>query len=550
MNKQPFHSFYLLLSIEALATFLWLALIPRDPKNALLLGYSGLRLVLMGIPLITTVLGGVFLWRAPLHLQNWSQRVLQRPVGFVLALLAAGLAIFAGWNLYLGSSSPEGPTQSAIYLRVLPLLLLGIVAVLQAFLLIALPLAGTATRSLLSGSQEMWKKWRGMPRKEKAFTYIGFLIVILVAFVLVEIFLRIFSPQPTYSTLARVAGSIYTNSEFIPFTLRESYTDAAPSQEYPGEKVAYNINSLGLRGEEVSLEKPAGTQRILVLGDSYTFGVFVEDQETYSAILQQFYQEEGREIEVLNAGYASGWEPDEQYAWLVNRGLQFEPDLIIYGFYIGNDISGLFDKYWVERDDRGLPIKIKDNRYYVDEWGRIISLESNPYSLGFDQVYRLPILRESHAVVFLANSLESAMKKLRPRQFGDYGHFPFILLPESDALMQHQEDLFLSLVEGMAAVAEENDADFMVAMLPTNFQVEPDFLPLVYGARHRVERNYYAEIGPVFDALGINYIDILDLMTAIPGNYFPANAEVHFNPEGHRFTAEQIKSYLDERSIP
>ena len=89
-----------------------------------------------------------------------------------------------------------------------------------------------------------------------------------------------------------------------------------------------------------------------------------------------------------------------------------------------------------------------------------------------------------------------------------------------------------------------------VLMIPVNFQVEPDFLAMVYGPKYRVERNYYEEVKTIFDEMDVLYLDMLEEMTAIPGQYFPRNGEVHFNPAGHRFTAEQLKSFLDEKGLP
>lgn len=59
------------------------------------------------------------------------------------------------------------------------------------------------------------------------------------------------------------------------------------------------INSLGLRGREVGQKSP-DKLRILTLGDSYTFGSGVADDETFSAVLER---ELGAErVEVVNAG--------------------------------------------------------------------------------------------------------------------------------------------------------------------------------------------------------------------------------------------------------
>jgi lysophospholipase L1-like esterase len=60
------------------------------------------------------------------------------------------------------------------------------------------------------------------------------------------------------------------------------------------------INSLGLRGPEVALPKPAGRKRIVCFGDSITFGYGVGDDDTYSHDLGRLLASRG--VDVVNAG--------------------------------------------------------------------------------------------------------------------------------------------------------------------------------------------------------------------------------------------------------
>jgi hypothetical protein len=47
------------------------------------------------------------------------------------------------------------------------------------------------------------------------------------------------------------------------------------------ESFSIRINSRGFRGEEFTVEKPAGTIRVVTLGSSSTFGYYNRDHETY-----------------------------------------------------------------------------------------------------------------------------------------------------------------------------------------------------------------------------------------------------------------------------
>ena len=110
---------------------------------------------------------------------------------------------------------------------------------------------------------------------------------------------------------------------------------------YPSE-LAYraHVNALGLRGPELSERKPAGTYRILALGDSVTFGFYVDDPDTYPAQLAGLLGEalpDGRKIEVVNAGCGHFSVGDER-AYLSERLLRLDPDVVLLQF-CSNDLS-------------------------------------------------------------------------------------------------------------------------------------------------------------------------------------------------------------------
>jgi lysophospholipase L1-like esterase len=80
----------------------------------------------------------------------------------------------------------------------------------------------------------------------------------------------------------------------------------------------------------VELVKPAGVRRIVMLGDSITFGNSVAWNETFSYVLQQLLNGQAGKTtyEVLNLG-VSGYNTTQELATLRDLGLKFSPDLII-----------------------------------------------------------------------------------------------------------------------------------------------------------------------------------------------------------------------------
>ena len=106
-------------------------------------------------------------------------------------------------------------------------------------------------------------------------------------------------------------------------------------------QLAYDvqINALGLRGEEVPPHPAPGTRRILVLGDSGTFGFYVREDETLPARLQQLLRAEGLPVEVLNGG-CGGWSIDSETQFLEERAIGLRPHLVLL-VYCSNDIADL-----------------------------------------------------------------------------------------------------------------------------------------------------------------------------------------------------------------
>jgi len=101
-----------------------------------------------------------------------------------------------------------------------------------------------------------------------------------------------------------------------------------------GEDTLLSTNSRGVRGSrEYPLERSGDTDRFVVLGDSFTFGDEVSDQETYSALLEN--REQNREV--VNLGII-GYAHDQMLLKLKTEGVAYKPDLLILGF-LGMDME-------------------------------------------------------------------------------------------------------------------------------------------------------------------------------------------------------------------
>jgi hypothetical protein len=120
------------------------------------------------------------------------------------------------------------------------------------------------------------------------------------------------------------------------------YTLLAPGTQGKWGGITLTANQMGLRGPETTFEKPAGTVRILNLGDSIAMGWAVSYEDTYGHQLEGLLagaDDSGAKYEVINAG-VPGWNPKNELAYLLDEGFRYEPDLIVLDMTLVNDIYG------------------------------------------------------------------------------------------------------------------------------------------------------------------------------------------------------------------
>jgi lysophospholipase L1-like esterase len=116
------------------------------------------------------------------------------------------------------------------------------------------------------------------------------------------------------------------------------------NREIPALAYRSTIDSLGFRGENFPRQKPPGELRILAIGDSFTFGSFVEDDETLPARIEaEFMGTCLAPVRVINAGV--GGTTIETHAAMAERGLAVQPDLVVLTFY-ENDVVDLREEMW------------------------------------------------------------------------------------------------------------------------------------------------------------------------------------------------------------
>jgi lysophospholipase L1-like esterase len=126
-----------------------------------------------------------------------------------------------------------------------------------------------------------------------------------------------------------------------PSAWKDIVYELKPSREWVFLRAQVKTNSHGFRGREYDVVKGSKTFRILGIGDSVMFGWGVDDEQTYTALLEKDLTcEMGSPAEVLNFG-VPGYNTVQEVGLFREKCLAFDPDVVVIN-YVLNDWAAPF----------------------------------------------------------------------------------------------------------------------------------------------------------------------------------------------------------------
>jgi hypothetical protein len=110
-----------------------------------------------------------------------------------------------------------------------------------------------------------------------------------------------------------------------------------PNLKFRYKGVECRTDSFGFRGPGVAVHKPPGVFRVVVIGDSVAFGHGVAENDAFPYQLGAMLTgiRGGKPVEVIDTA-VPGYNTAMEVETLVDKGLAFEPDLVVCHF-VGND---------------------------------------------------------------------------------------------------------------------------------------------------------------------------------------------------------------------
>lgn len=277
---------------------------------------------------------------------------------------------------------------------------------------------------------------------------------------------------------------LYIGDETIGYLL-------APNQSIRRRGNQIKINQYSMRSDEITAEKPQGSTRIMLLGDSIVNGGWWTDQKD---ILSEMIEAELvknaviEKIEVFNAS-ANSWNPRNELAYLKRFGL-FEADLLV------------------------LVINTDD----------LFGTAPTSVVVGRDFNYR-----DRKPPLALIELYERYFVKQKP-------------IPELEAIRKEGGDRVgfnLEAIESIKAIADKNNTRFILAFTPLLRELESGSRDYEQKARNRLQE--------LVGQQNITYIDFLPIFADFPQPEFLYRDRIHLSPQGETIVSKTLIEAIEKQ---
>jgi lysophospholipase L1-like esterase len=328
-----------------------------------------------------------------------------------------------------------------------------------------------------------------------------------------------------------------------------------PGQRGWSDEGLATINALGLRGSMPAIPKPAGTLRILAIGDSLTFGWGVNDDETYPARLEALLRERftRRQVEVVNGGVVA-YDLRNAARLLRYFAPALEPDVVLVGVF-WNDLPYEDVTLDGSRLDTGTVSAFRDRSGRASSDVPISSAvtsvrdtmtgpqaigpprpTSKPFHLSSQTPPLRRLLRSSRLLFALRHAWLSAIEPTAAAANQVQWERALLEGRSSAAIDAAWEDVRRTLAE-IASIGEAAGFPVALVTMPIRAQVETRYPNARYQTRVR-------EIGR---SLGVFVIDPLPRLVAHAGEgLFIPYDRMHLVARGNELMAEAVAEALQQ----
>ena len=294
------------------------------------------------------------------------------------------------------------------------------------------------------------------------------------------------------------------------------------------------------RHKGYALHRSPNTFRIVVLGDSYTFGQGVAKDSTFPAVLEKLLNGMGADVkfEVVNLGFCGlntiiekqvlaecginpdTWAPDPNY-----RGLAYQPDLVLVEYTLNDSSTS-----WREPGQ----VKNFDDRFRTGEV--VLRVNSGPYSLPLPD--RVDKFFTMHSRLYLAlfSGYNQLLGLLKLREAGTGAI--------AATLSRYQDNFdgyiwMKQALQELSGIGKLTDTPVVMAIYPdmVNLSAYP------FGVAHQ-------KVKSAAESFGIPTLDLLPYFQGKNEKDLIATPfDAHPNAKAHAIAAQAIFDFLNSNKF-
>lgn len=376
--------------------------------------------------------------------------------------------------------------------------------------------------------------------KDKLIGICILLVVFFIGFILIETYFRLFNPQiRSFLQPDPVIGT-----KHIPnLTLKENNSCI---------QAVSRFNNEGMRDIDHTIEKPEGTYRIAVIGDSYVEAMQVNLEDTFFSQLASNLQNKGKNVEVLSFG-VGGFGTAQEYLLLRDYALKYSPDLVIVSFFSANDIRN--NSYALEKNSDMPYAHLNENGTVEFDDFKISEDYLRKYNsplrtLVFDNLHTARFLyRLSSKSMLYRNLLAKLSLHTEAKGTEDSTDSDAIYFGNWPEEWEKSWDLTQALILEMKKESEKHGADFMIFSLSNPEQISTELFEKVKEIHPKIELNKYEpekRLADFLDEKSIKHFSVLLYMERLADSGITVHVPCHghWSKEANHLAGKALAKYI------
>jgi len=297
----------------------------------------------------------------------------------------------------------------------------------------------------------------------------------------------------------------------------------------------FDINGEGMRADrDFEYAKPAGTQRIVSLGDSFTIGYEVDLDDCFSSVLERELRDSGRNVEVLNAG-VSGYSNAEELLYLQRELIKYDPDVVVISFVTNDYVDNVRSELFRLEDGR----LVEWNHGYVPAGSLGDFLNTNPLFNFLSERSNGFVLLKERATQLVKQRMVAANESViaQAEASAEPGH---VVENGIDEGTEYGRNLTVAIFEALYAFTSERGIPLVINSIP-------------YQKRRPTEQFIDTFPRAEFDLTrpGLYYVSSADLLTPYIGQELLVweHSHDHWTPFSHQVVGRELARVVREKHL-